>query len=100
MAAGDQVLSKSCTVLPPARPAPPRLPRSYIKLGQFIASSPTLFPPEYVLEFQRCLDQTSPVPFEVIRWVGGWVGVGGGGGGGGWGCWQQSSAGPHIPWVF
>lgn len=42
---------------------------SYIKLGQFIASSPTLFPEEYVLEFQKCLDATEPVPFEVIRCV-------------------------------
>ncbi|GAB4822495.1 hypothetical protein N2152v2_009541 [Parachlorella kessleri] len=44
-----------------------RLGATYIKLGQFIASSPTLFPPEYVLEFQKCLDQTTPVPFSVIR---------------------------------
>lgn len=35
--------------------------------------SPTLFPEEYVLEFQKCLDSTEPVPFEVIRW-----GAGGG----------------------
>ena len=44
-----------------------RLGATYIKLGQFIASSPTIFPPDYVLEFQKCLDQTTPVPFEVIR---------------------------------
>jgi aarF domain-containing kinase len=44
-----------------------RLGATYIKLGQFIASSPTLFPEEYVLEFQKCLDATEPVPFEVIR---------------------------------
>jgi hypothetical protein len=44
-----------------------RLGATYIKLGQFIASSPTIFPPEYVLEFQKCLDQTTPVPFDVIR---------------------------------
>ena len=30
---------------------------TYIKLGQFIASSPTLFPEEYVQEFQNCLGQ-------------------------------------------
>lgn len=35
----------------------------YLKLGQFIASSPTLFPPELVLEMQKCLDQTEPVPY-------------------------------------
>eukprot|EP01025_Chloroclados_australasicus_P053580 TRINITY_DN631_c0_g2_i1.p1 TRINITY_DN631_c0_g2~~TRINITY_DN631_c0_g2_i1.p1 ORF type:complete len:511 (-),score=57.41 TRINITY_DN631_c0_g2_i1:255-1787(-) len=40
---------------------------TYIKLGQFIASSPTLFPEQYVLEFQKCLDKTDPVPFAPIR---------------------------------
>ena len=40
---------------------------TYIKLGQFIASSPTLFPPEYVLEFQSCLDNSPTIPFEEIR---------------------------------
>ena len=40
---------------------------TYIKLGQFIASSPTLFPAEYVLEFQTCLDNTPTVPYSVIR---------------------------------
>lgn len=44
-----------------------RLGATYIKLGQFIASAPTLFPAEYVLEFQKCLDRTPPVPFESIR---------------------------------
>ncbi|PSC67556.1 hypothetical protein C2E20_8783 [Micractinium conductrix] len=44
-----------------------RLGATYIKLGQFVASSPTLFPEEYVLEFQKCLDSTEPVPFETIR---------------------------------
>jgi aarF domain-containing kinase len=44
-----------------------RLGATYIKLGQFVASSPTLFPPDYVLEFQKCLDATDPVPFAVIR---------------------------------
>lgn len=33
--------------------------------------SPTLFPEEYVLEFQKCLDSTEPVAFEVIRWADG-----------------------------
>lgn len=53
------------------RPAPPvvmrqafeRLGATYIKLGQLIASSPSLFPEAYVKEFQKCLDQTEPVPF-------------------------------------
>ncbi|CAN0322157.1 unnamed protein product, partial [Ectocarpus sp. 12 AP-2014] len=43
-----------------------RLGATYIKLGQFIASSPTLFPPEYVMEFQKCLDATEPVPYSKI----------------------------------
>ena len=40
---------------------------TYVKLGQFIASSPTLFPPEYVAEFVKLLDRTEPVPFEKVR---------------------------------
>ena len=40
---------------------------TYIKLGQFIASSPTLFPPEYVLEFQACLDNSPTIPFALVR---------------------------------
>ena len=35
---------------------------TYIKLGQFIASTPSLFPREYVEEFQGCLDQTPYLP--------------------------------------
>ena len=46
-----------------------RLGATYIKLGQFIASSPTLFPEEYVLEFQKCLDETPPIDFSVIRGI-------------------------------
>ena len=42
---------------------------TYIKLGQFIASTPSIFPKEYVLAFQGCLDQTTPVRFEQIRKV-------------------------------
>lgn len=44
-----------------------KLGTTFIKLGQFIASSPTLFPEEYVLEFQQCLDRTTPFPFETVR---------------------------------
>ena len=40
---------------------------TYIKLGQFIASSPTLFPAEYVLEFQSCLDRGPTVSYSQIR---------------------------------
>jgi len=57
------------------RPPAPRLLRqtfeslgaTYIKLGQFIASSPTFFPKEYVEEFQGCLDRTPNLPYRVIR---------------------------------
>merc|ERR1719223_259680 len=44
-----------------------RLGATYIKFGQFIASSPTLFPAEYVLEFQKCLDKTEPLEWKVIE---------------------------------
>ena len=42
---------------------------TYIKLGQFIASTPSLFPREYVEEFQGCLDQTPKLPFSYIEGV-------------------------------
>ncbi|MDF3030386.1 MAG: hypothetical protein K0R03_944 [Moraxellaceae bacterium] len=59
------------------RPPTPRLLRhtfeklgaTYIKLGQFIASSPSLFPEEFVTEFQHCLDKTTPLPFSVMQAV-------------------------------
>jgi aarF domain-containing kinase len=39
-----------------------------VDLGlQFIASAPTLFPAEYVKEFQSCLDKTPAVPFNEIK---------------------------------
>jgi aarF domain-containing kinase len=46
-----------------------RMGSTYIKLGQFIASSPSLFPAAYVKEFQKCLDSTEPLPWNVIRSV-------------------------------
>jgi Predicted unusual protein kinase len=46
-----------------------RMGATYIKLGQFIASSPTLFPKEYVMEFQKCLDSTEPLQWNVIEKV-------------------------------
>lgn len=57
------------------RPPTPRLLRqtfeslgaTYIKLGQFIASSPTFFPASYVEEFQQCLDRTPALPFSVMQ---------------------------------
>jgi predicted unusual protein kinase regulating ubiquinone biosynthesis (AarF/ABC1/UbiB family) len=59
------------------RPPAPRLMRrtferlgtTYIKLGQFIASSPSLFPAEYVDEFQHCLDRTPPMAWPRVRRV-------------------------------
>ncbi|OZB20609.1 MAG: kinase [Marinobacter sp. 34-60-7] len=59
------------------RPPTPQLLRqtfeqlgaTYIKLGQFIASSPTFFPKEYVEEFQYCLDKTPNLPFSVIKGI-------------------------------
>ncbi|CAA0811013.1 Uncharacterized aarF domain-containing protein kinase - chloroplastic [Striga hermonthica] len=44
-----------------------RMGATYIKLGQFIASAPTLFPQEYVEEFQYCFDRAPSVPFEEIQ---------------------------------
>ncbi|KAM0910768.1 hypothetical protein ACQ4PT_013909 [Festuca glaucescens] len=44
-----------------------RMGATYIKLGQFIASAPTFFPPEYVEEFQNCFDRAPPVPYNEIE---------------------------------
>lgn len=56
------------------RPQPAELRRlfeemgaTYIKLGQLIASSPSLFPREYVEEFSLCLDRSPPIPYRRIR---------------------------------
>ncbi|XP_021903963.1 uncharacterized aarF domain-containing protein kinase At5g05200, chloroplastic [Carica papaya] len=46
-----------------------RMGATYIKLGQFVASAPTLFPPEYVQEFQNCFDRAPAVPFEEIQMI-------------------------------
>ncbi|CAK0836748.1 unnamed protein product [Prorocentrum cordatum] len=46
-----------------------RLGATYVKLGQFIASSPTVFPANYVREFQQCLDSTTTVPFEKVKQI-------------------------------
>jgi len=40
---------------------------TYIKLGQIVASSPGLFPPAYVAEFQKCLDRVPQFPFETVK---------------------------------
>ncbi|HQQ62316.1 MAG TPA: AarF/UbiB family protein [Pseudomonadales bacterium] len=52
-----------------ARDAVEELGSTYIKLGQLIASSPSLFPHEYVQAFQSCLDQTTPLPYSEIEKV-------------------------------
>ena len=46
-----------------------QLGTTYIKIGQFIASTPSLFPREYVIAFQGCLDQTTPLPYKYIEQV-------------------------------
>ncbi len=46
-----------------------RMGATYIKLGRFIASMPTVFPEAYVAEFQKCLDQAPVVPFATIKRV-------------------------------
>jgi len=72
---GKICFSASLNWLMGDRPPLPRVMRqtfeklgaTYIKLGQFIASSPSLFPAEYVEEFQFCLDKTKPVPFYIMK---------------------------------
>ncbi len=57
------------------RPPTPRLVRqtferlgaTYVKLGQLIASSPSMFPEPWVAEFQHCLDQTTPLRWKTIH---------------------------------
>lgn len=44
-----------------------RLGTTYIKLGQFVASAPSLFPREYVDAFQGCLDAAPPIPFATVE---------------------------------
>jgi aarF domain-containing kinase len=44
-----------------------RLGATYIKVGQFIASSPAFFDSELVHECGSLLDQTSPTPWPFIR---------------------------------
>lgn len=44
-----------------------QLGSTYVKLGQFIASSPALFDAQLVAEFEQLLDQTVPTPWPYIR---------------------------------
>ncbi len=52
-----------------ARDTVEALGSTYVKLGQLIASSPSLFPHDYVQAFQSCLDQTQPLPYSAIEKV-------------------------------
>ena len=63
----DILLDKKDNQLPiRLREAFEDLGATYIKLGQFIASAPSLFPKEYVDEMQKCLDSVRPIPFKTI----------------------------------
>lgn len=46
-----------------------QLGATYIKIGQFIASTPSLFPRQYVEAFQGTLDQTTPLSYGYIEGV-------------------------------
>ena len=40
---------------------------TFVKLGQLVASSPTLFPKAWTSEFEKCLDDAPPIPFHVVK---------------------------------
>ena len=40
---------------------------TFVKLGQLVASSPTLFPEAWTSEFEKCLDDAPPIPFHVVK---------------------------------
>ncbi|ELA08260.1 protein kinase [Moraxella macacae 0408225] len=46
-----------------------QLGTTYIKIGQFIASTPSIFPRDYVEVFQGCLDKTTPMSYDYIEEV-------------------------------
>jgi len=52
-----------------ARKLAERLGATYVKLGQFVASSPTLFPAEFVREFEKTLDAVPAIPFAELKKV-------------------------------
>lgn len=52
-----------------ARKLAERLGATYVKLGQFVASSPTLFPAEFVREFEKTLDAVPAIPFAEVKKV-------------------------------
>ncbi|KMS95616.1 hypothetical protein BVRB_006640 [Beta vulgaris subsp. vulgaris] len=53
--------------IPPAYSDPLPAYHHHIIADIFIASALTLFPPEYVKEFQKCFDQAPTIPFEGIN---------------------------------
>lgn len=66
----DILLDRKDSDLPSRlREAFEELGATYIKLGQFIASAPSIFPKEYVIEMQKCLDSVRVVPFSTIRGI-------------------------------
>ena len=52
-----------------ARKLAERLGATYVKLGQFVASSPTLFPAEFVREFENTLDAVPAISYEEVKKV-------------------------------
>ena len=46
-----------------------RMGGAYVKLGQFVASSPSAFPREFVEEFETLLDAAAPLPFSVVEGI-------------------------------
>jgi aarF domain-containing kinase len=52
-----------------ARKLAEKLGATYVKLGQFVASSPTLFPAEWVREFENTLDAVPAISFEKVSKV-------------------------------
>ena len=50
-----------------ARKLAERLGATHVKLGQFVASSPTLFPAEFVREFENTLDAVPAISYEEVK---------------------------------
>ncbi|QDZ25471.1 UbiB-like protein kinase [Chloropicon primus] len=61
MSSSEESLKRSAKLL---RKFFEKMGAAYVKLGQFIASSPTLFPKVIVDEFQECLDSVPPLSYD------------------------------------